>query len=427
MKINLKHISSAVAAVAFSGMMMAQRPVPAPKQSVPVYISGATIHTGRGDIIPNGSILFENGKITGINVPQPSSAKAINASGKHIYPGFILLNNTLGLVEISSTRATDDTGEANAITPEIRTVVAWNTDSHVIPTIRTNGILLAQPVMKGGIMNGTSSIMNLDAWNWEDAVVAKDNTLHLSWPANRKFTDEKRSKDYMDRRVENINIIKGLFARAKAYGNDGIKEYKLGAINPVFTGEKTLFIEVSGADEALEAIKFAKDSGVKNTVLVGDSSLLPVLDDIKASGFPLVINRPHALPNKDSDNPYLPYQFAKMVSDKGILYALDYSGDMEYQGSRNLPFVAGTTAAYGVDKEKALQSISYNAAKIVGIDKDYGSLETGKSATLFISDGDALDEISNNVTAAFIDGREIDLNNQQKELYRRYREKYSKK
>jgi imidazolonepropionase-like amidohydrolase len=96
-----------------------------------------------------------------------------------------------------------------------------------------------------------------------------------------------------------------------------------------------------------------------------------------------------------------------MVADKGILYGLDYSGDMEYQGSRNLPFLAGTTVAYGVEKEKALQSISYNLAKILGIDNRFGSLEVGKSATLFISDGDALDQLTNQITEAYIDGRKI--------------------
>lgn len=420
-KINL------AAGLLVSAAISAQRPVPAPKQSQPVYISGATIHTGTGSVLQNASLLFNDGKIVGINVPPAANSKMINAEGKHVYPGFILLNNTLGLVEISATRATDDTGEANALMPEVRTMVAWNTDSHIIPTIRTNGILLAQPVMKGGIINGTSSIMNLDAWNWEDAVVAKDGGMHLAWPENRKIADEKKAKEFKEKRIENITAFRSLFARSRAYATGSVKDFKLEAIQPVLNGKKILYIEVPGADEALEAIKFAKDNGITKTVLIGDSSLLPVLDDIRQSGFPLIVNRPHSLPVQNSDNPYLPYEFAKKVMDKGILYALDYSGEMEYQGSRNLPFVAGTTAAYGVDKEKALQSITLNAAKIAGIDKDYGSIEPGKSATLFISDGDALDELTNNVTAAFIDGREIDLNNQQKELYRRYKEKYSKK
>lgn len=416
------------AAVFVSGLASAQRPAPAPKQTVPVAITGATIHTATGNVMQNGTIVFENGKITSLNGAVPSNAKVINAAGKHVYPGFILLNNSLGLVEIAATNATVDYREANVFTPEIRTMIAFNTDSHVIPVIRTNGVLLTQPVMASGVLKGTSSVMNLDAWNWEDSVVSKDNVLHVSWPANRKSTDEKRNKEMKERRDAALLELKSLFVRAKTYvPKSGIKDYKLEAIEPVYTGAKTVFIEVPGANEALEAIKFAQDNGFKKTVLLGDASLTSVLDDIKKSGYPLIVTNPHSLPPTDSSSPMLPFAFAKMVSDKGILHALDYSSGKDFSDSRNLPFLAGTTAAHGLDKEKALQSITLNAAKILGIDKDYGSLEVGKSATLFISDGDALDQLTNNVTEAFIDGRQLNLNNQQKELYKRYKEKYSSK
>ena len=410
----------------FSGMLSAQRPAPAPKQMVPVAITGATLHTATGSVLPNASIIFDKGKITGINTPVPANAKVINASGKHVYPGFILVNNSLGLVEVSATRATVDFVESNGFVPEIRTLIAFNTDSHVIPTVRTNGVLLAQPVLGSGILKGTSSVMNLDGWNWQDAAVSTDNVLHLDWPEHRKSTDEKRNKELKERRDRDLTELKTLFARAKAYQpKSGIKDYKLEAIAPVLSGEKILFAQVSGANDALEVIKFAQDYGVKKTVLLGDSSLESVLDEIKRSGFPLIITNPHSLPPNESMSPRLPYEFAKKVADKGILHGLDYSARKDFSDSRNLPFLAGTTAAYGLDKEKALQSITLNLAKMLGIDKDYGSLEVGKSATLFISDGDALDQLTNNVTEAFIDGRQIDLNNQQKELYRRYKEKYS--
>lgn len=409
-----------------SGMVSAQRPAPAPKQTVPVAITGATLHTATGSVVANASIIFDKGKITGINTPVPANAKVINATGKHVYPGFILVNNSLGLVEVSATKATVDFTESNGFVPEIRTLIAFNTDSHVIPTVRTNGVLLAQPVLGNGILKGTSSVMNLDGWNWQDAVVSTDNVLHLSWPELRKSTDEKRNKEFKERRDVNITELKTLFARAKAYQpKTGIKDYKLEAIAPVLTGEKILFAQVSGANDALEVIKFAQDYGVKKTVLLGDAGLESVLDEIKRSGFPLIITNPHSLPPNESMSPRLPYEFAKKVADKGILHGLDYSARKDFSDSRNLPFLAGTTAAYGLDREKALQSITLNLAKMLGIDKEYGSLEVGKSATLFISDGDALDQLTNNVTEAFIDGRQIDLNNQQKELYKRYKEKYS--
>lgn len=404
----------------------AQRPAPAPAQTVPVAITGATLHTATGSVLPNTSIIFSQGKITGINAPVPSNAKVIDASGKHVYPGLILVNNSLGLVEISATKATVDLVESNDFVPEIRTLIAFNTDSHVIPTVRTNGVLLAQPVLGEGILKGTSSVMNLDGWNWQDAVVATDNVLHLAWPEYRKSADEKRNKELKENRDATLTELKALFARAKTYQpNSGVKDYKLEAIAPVLNGNKILFAQVAGANEALEVIKFANDYSIRKTVLLGDASLDSVLEEIKRSGFPLIITNPHSLPTNESMSPRLPYEFAKKVADKGILHGLDYSARKDFSDSRNLPFLAGTTAAYGLDKEKALQSITLNLAKMLGIDKDYGSLEVGKSATLFISDGDALDQLTNNVTEAFIDGRQIDLNNQQKELYKRFKEKYS--
>ena len=406
-----------------SAMVLAQRPNPAPAQKNPIAITNATIHTATGTVLNNASIVFENGKITQINGSIPSNAEVINAQNKHVYPGFILVNNTLGLVEISATNATVDYREANDISPEVRSLISFNTDSHVIPVIRSNGVLLTQPVLKHGTLSCTSSIMQLDAWNWEDAVVATDNVLHLSWPEIFRIDDEKRNKEFQTRRTEKIKELTSLFQRAQQYDNQQVKDYKLNAIKPVFENRK-LFVEVSGANETLEVIAWANKLNLKNVVLIGESNLVGVLDDIKKSNFPLIIKRVHSLPVNSSDSPRLPYEFAKLVQDKGILYGLDYSGDMEYQNSRNLPFLAGTTVAYGVEKEKALQSITINLAKMLGIDKNYGTLEVGKSATLFISEGDALDQLTNNVTEAFIDGRKINLDNQQKELYKTYQEKY---
>ncbi|MEZ7526322.1 amidohydrolase family protein [Cloacibacterium normanense] len=406
-----------------SAMVLAQRPNPAPAQKTPIAITNATIHTATGTVLNNASLVFENGKITQINGRIPSNAEVINAQNKHVYPGFILVNNTLGLVEISATNATVDYREANDISPEVRSLISFNTDSHVIPVIRSNGVLLTQPVLKHGTLSCTSSIMQLDAWNWEDAVVATDNVLHLSWPEIFRIDDEKRNKEFQTRRTEKIKELTSLFQRAQQYDNQQVKDYKLNAIKPVFENRK-LFVEVAGANETLEVIAWANKLNLKNVVLIGESNLVGVLDDIKKSNFPLIIKRVHSLPVNSSDSPRLPYEFAKLVQDKGILYGLDYSGDMEYQNSRNLPFLAGTTVAYGIEKEKALQSITINLAKMLGIDKNYGTLEVGKSATLFISEGDALDQLTNNVKEAFIEGRKINLDNQQKELYKTYQEKY---
>ncbi len=107
--------------------------------------------------------------------------------------------------------------------------------------------------------------------------------------------------------------------------------------------------------------------------------------------------------------------------EKGILVAISQAGSWE---SRNVMFNAGTCAAYGLTKEQALQLVTENAAKIVGIDNRIGTLEKGKDASLVISDGDILDMKTSNVIQAFIMGEEIDLRNQQVELYEKYKKKF---
>jgi imidazolonepropionase-like amidohydrolase len=97
---------------------------------------------------------------------------------------------------------------------------------------------------------------------------------------------------------------------------------------------------------------------------------------------------------------------------------------MERMGTRNLPFMAGTAVAYGLPYEEAVKALSLNPAKIMGIDGKYGSLEVGKSATLFVSRGDALNMATNSLSLAFIDGRSIQLTNMQTEMYQLYKKKY---
>ena len=132
----------------------------------------------------------------------------------------------------------------------------------------------------------------------------------------------------------------------------------------------------------------------------------------------------HLRPEKNDEDYDLTYKLAKKLVDSGVIVGLEASGDMERMNSRNLPFYAGTTVAYGLTKEQALQLITLNTAKILGIDKDYGSLEVGKSATLFISEGDALDMRTNKLVNAFIDGREISLESHQTKLWKKYSKKY---
>lgn len=407
---------------------------PAPAQSGSILIMNGKAHIGNGTVIENSLIGIKDGKITLVadattsRIDMSTFDKTINASGKHIYPGFIACNATLGLVEIDAVRATDDEDEIGGMLPHIRSLIAYNTESKVVESMRPNGILIAQTTPRGGRISGTSSIVQLDAWNWEDAALKVDDAIHLNWPTSftgsRWWLGEepgmKPNEDY----TSDIEEISAFFKNAKAYlkGNRSPKNLPYEAMKGLFEGKQKLFVHTNGEKEILDAVSFAKDMDVQ-LVIVGGSNSYKVADVLAANKIPVLVGRPHSLPDSEDADVKQPYQLAAMLAKKGVLVSIDPSGDMERMNTRNLPFYAGTCAAYGMDKEDAIALITSNAAKILGIEDTAGTLETDKDATLFISEGDALDMRTNQISKAFIQGRDISLETHQTELYHRYNKK----
>ncbi|MCX2744326.1 amidohydrolase family protein [Mangrovivirga sp. M17] len=410
----------------------AQVPSPGEAQSKPILITNITVHTGTGDVISDGAIVFKDGEIVSVGksteVDAPEGATEINGEGKHVYPGFILPNSKVGLVEVESVSATIDASEPITISPNIRSIIAYNTDSEIIPTLRFNGILLAQVTPTGGLIPGQSSIVQLDAWNWEDAVVSMDEGIHINWPMAklpprwwRNETEWRDNEDY----DESINKIKELFIDATAYSQtDPTDEnLKLEAMKGVFDGSKTLYVHANRAKEIISSLSFAVENGAKKVVLVGGADSRYILDFIKDNEIPIILADVHRLPMRAEEGVYDPYKLAGYLTNQGVKVALAYNS---VANSRNLGFYAGTTAAYGLDKEEALKLITANPAEILGLD-NYGTIEVGKSATFFISSGDALDMSGNEISHAFINGREVPLEALQQRLYEKYKKKYDLK
>jgi imidazolonepropionase-like amidohydrolase len=406
--------------------------LPAKPQSKPVIITGATIHVGNGTVYNNGYIAFDKGKITAVgegSAPNTAGAEVIDASGKQLYPGFIAPVTNLGLVEFEAVKASVDDSETGELNPHVRSIIAYNTDSKVIPTVRSNGILLAQPTPDGGTISGQSSVVQLDAWNWEDAAYKTDVAIHINWPYNRPNFRRSAAQTGMspaERTQREIDAIDKLFSEAKAYadlGKPAVKNLRLEAMRGLFNGTKKLFVNANNAREIIQAVNFGKSKGISIVIVGGIESYL-VADVLKQNNVPVIIRETQTLPDKDEDDVYLPYKLPKMLQDAGVLYGLTGTG---FWRQRNLPFEAGQAVGYGLSKEQALSMITLNNAKILGIDKTTGTLEVGKDANLFVSKGDALDMISLSVDAAFIQGRNINLDNLHKQLYRRYSEKYGVK
>jgi imidazolonepropionase-like amidohydrolase len=431
----MKNLIYIIIIAVFSHQAAAQGPAVAPPQKKPVMLVGGTVHTGTGEVIENASVAFTAGKITWVGKTteskiDKSAYEVIDVTGKQVYPGLIFPNTGVGLVEIGGVDVTVDNREIGDLNPNVRALAAYNTDSHVIPVIRSNGILLAQIVPQGTLLPGTASVVQLDAWNWEDAAYKADNGLILGWPRKSSFGGRggayaaqmaSATTSSYDRNVEQLEKI---FTDAVAYStaeNPVDVNLRLEAMKGLFDGSKTLFINASEAKGIIASVEFAKRYGVKKIVLTGANEVAwAVKDFLKEQNIPVILANPLSLPQYEYSDVRLPFKLASMFTKEGILVGLTYST----QAYGNLPFAAGQTVAYGLTKEEALQTVTLNTAKILGIDDKTGSLEAGKDANIVVSTGDILDMKTNNIELAFITGRNINLDNKHKQLNRRFQTKY---
>jgi len=411
--------------------------IPANKQTKSILILNGFAHLGNGKVIENSAIGFKDGKIVlvedakTVKISKGAFDITIDAAGKHIYPGFIAPNSTLGLVEVDAVKSSDDEREIGDMNPHIRTIIAFTADSKVIETARPNGILMAQITPRGGTISGTSSIVQLDAWNWKDAVLKENDGIHLNFPPTMKRSGwwaepgaMEANKEYL-KKIEEISMF---LDNSRTYAASS-SEHNLifQAMKGIFDGTQTLFIHAQEEKQIIDAVQMAKKFGIKKMVIVGGYDAYKTADLLNENSIGVLLRNVHDMPNSADEDIDLPYKMARILVNKGILVGLENSGEMERMQTRNLPFLAGTCAAYGLDKEQALQLITGNTAKILGIDTFCGNLEQGKDATLFISKGDALDMRTNQLTEIFIQGRKLNLETHQTKLNDKYKVKYNQK
>ncbi len=427
-------ITILITILSFSSAIAQDNMHPSPPNKGWVLIENGTVHVGNGTVIENGSVLIIDDKIAevGASVSTPANkGEVINAKGKHVYPGLIASNTNLGLREINSgVRGSDDYYEIGDVNPNVRSIVAYNADSKIINTLRSNGILLADVVPEGAFITGTSSIVQLDAWNWEDAAYKVDNGIHVNMPSlfvnpsRNNAANPNAAAERLKEAYDKIEFLKEFFRQAKAYNatssHDKIN-LKLASVKGLYNKTQTLFVHCDLLKEMLVCVDFAKEFGFK-VCIVGGSESYQIAPLLVANNLSVILGQVHRLPTSDDDDIDQPFKTPYMLKQAGVQFAIT---DLDaHTVGRNLPFNAGTAVAYGLTKEEALQSITLDAAKILGIDKMTGSLEKGKDANIIISTGDLLDMTSSNVTEAYIQGRKINLDDKHKQLNKRYTDKY---
>lgn len=413
-----------------AGQVLAHDIVPGNAAATPVLLTGLTVHSVTSGVSTDTDVLIADGKIKAIgkDLTAPEGATVMALDGKHLYPGLIALANQLGLIEIEAVRSTDDSTEVTQTNPDIRAKVAYNADSEVIPTIRSNGFAYAMVYPSGSMLMGQSSLMQLDAWNYQDAVVADATGLHVRWPNastlgsrwNPKPADEVRKAN-----AEQLEALQQHFKDAKAYYdaeqaglNRGV-DSRWHQMLPVFKGERPLFVHADDERQIRQAMLLAKQYGLKLTIVGGRDSWR-MADELAAAKVAVIYTAPYGLPTRVDENFRQAFITPKVLQDAGVQYALSLDG---YWDTRNLVFAAGQAISYGLTPEQALRSVTINAAQITGVADTIGSIEVGKAASLVVSDGDIFDYLGHKVTHLWIDGRAVDLNNRHKQLHDKYRQR----
>jgi imidazolonepropionase-like amidohydrolase len=401
----------------------------APAWAQTYAIRNARIVTMTGPEIPNGHILIQNGRIVaaGANISIPRNATVIDARGLTAYPGMIDPYTEMGLAEIGSVAATQDLNELGDLNPHIKASAAINPNSEHIAVTRTNGITTVVTAPGGGLFGGQAAVINLDGWVTKDLIVKDSVALILNYPrelrlpANALPGRRQEAQEADDRRKKRIDLLKTTLRDAQAYARlvDARIATEpnpvLGALVPAVKGEMPVMITADTEQEIREALDLAEEFKLK-PILVGGSEAWKVVDRMKALNVPVFYSGVMGLPNNDNDPYDANYATPAALSKAGVKFAFTTA---EAAHVRDLPFMAGMAAAFGLSREEALRAVTLYPAQILNMDAEMGSISEGKIANIILTDGDPL-EVLTKVKHVFIGGRPVELNNRQIELYERY-------
>lgn len=397
-------------------------------QTRPVILRGGTIHTVAGEPIAGGDLLFENGRITAVSktaLEVEGDVEVIDATGKHVLPGYVLATSTLGLVEVESVDMTIDMTEAGSFNPEVYAAVAVNPDSWWLPVARRGGVMVAGVFPQGGVVPGRASVIQLDGWTWEDMAIVRDAGLGLSWPGD--FGGRFRRARSSSNAEERIAAVDQLFDAAEAYVAAKAADptvptdLRYESMRGVLDGSKPVFVSLTTRPQAEAALGWGKRRGLRMAV-IGGRDALAYVDLLKRHDVPVAITGTHRLPHRRDLSHRTTYQLPKLLEDHGVRWCISMR-PRDSANARNLVYEAAGCIAHGLEPDAALRAITLGAAEFLGVDERVGSLEKGKDATVLLVDGDPF-ELGSTYERGWIQGREVAMEDKQTALYEKYREKY---
>lgn len=399
-------------------------------------LTGGTVHTVSGPVIPNGVVLVEGSKITavGAGLTTPAGARVIDCTGKHVYPGFVHANTQIGLMEISTIQGADDTQETGNVNPNQRAEVMYNPDSDFIPVTRLNGVTTVLVIPGGGAIRGTSALMHLEGWTQEDITVRAPVALHVQWPNMspvRAFFETRSDDEQAKARDAAIQAITDAFDEARAYdkaraaeGGAGVPKHdadaRYDAMRRVVKGEVPVVFHADALAQLRAVIKFVDQQQLKKVVILGGYDAWRVADELKARDIAVIVAGVLAVPNRGYESYDEAFTVAAKLSKAGVRFCIsDEGGGFAAANARNLPQNAAMAAAFGLDRDEALKSVTLYPAQILGAGDRLGSIEVGKIADLQITNGDAL-EVATRCEQTIIGGKLVTMESRQTRLFEKY-------
>ncbi|NKI35312.1 amidohydrolase family protein [Wenzhouxiangella sp. XN79A] len=395
-------------------------------------LTGATVHPVDGEPIDNGVVIIRGERIEAIGPSgeltgtfDGERVTVIELDGKHVYPGFVHPLSSVGLTEIGSVAGTVDTTEMGAINAALRTEVAFNPDSALLPVSVAGGILTTHTAPSGGLIRGQSAVMRMDGWSWEDMTLEAPAGMHIAFPPGAADNADNEDLATIERTLEQARHWHRAQAAFEA-GNAPRPRHnaQLEALGPVLDGTIPLFLHADNRAAIDAALDWAEQQDFGRVVLVGGPDLQYVADRLAADGIPVVLNGVYTMPTRRWEAYDMAYVAAAKLNEAGVKFAIgDGGGGFGATNARNLPFQAGSAAAFGLPKDAALKSVTQWAAEIVGVGDQLGTLTAGKRASLIVTNGDPLEPMTS-IERVWIDGREYDLDrSRHRQLYERYRDR----
>jgi imidazolonepropionase-like amidohydrolase len=406
-----------------------------------LLLTGATVHTVSGETLSPGQVLIQDGKISGVGKSLSApNAKTADLAGLHLYPGMIALNTDLGLVEIDAIRATrddkesgDDFGRA-----DVKSWLAVNPDSEMLPVARANGVAHFEPVPLGGVVSGQSGLVALEGWTAEQMAIKKPIAMHVFWPdmdldttPKERARDKSKWKSLEDQakaRRETLKALDDFFAEARAYAKarDAARNGSPAparnppweAMLPVVRGEIPLTIHAVEVRQISSAVKWAETNHFKINI-AGARDAWKVAELLATNRIAVIYDNVFTQPTRDSEAYDVQFTAPEVLRKAGVRVVFA-TGTASESLVKNLPYHAAQAVAFGFPPDEALKGLTLYPAQVAGVADRLGSIETGKEATLFAADGDILD-IRANVKRMWIAGKEISLESRHTRLYEKYK------